>query len=170
MNKQEIQAKLLLQKERILEILKNSDEATFHQPKGEKWSQAAHIEHLINSIKPLNLLFSLPKILMTWKWGKPNRSSRTYDELVKRYLEKLAARPFQGNNPFGPKKDKNYTKDHLINLFSSNYEKLERKIEKKWTDKQLEKYLIPHPLLGKLTVREMLMFTVYHTQHHEKAL
>ncbi|MES2794838.1 MAG: DinB family protein [Bacteroidota bacterium] len=170
MNKQEILDQLKIQKERVLEILQNSDETKFYQPKGEKWSQAEHIEHLINSIKPLNLLFSLPKILMTWKWGKPNRGSRTYDDLVKRYLEKLAVRPFQGNNPFGPKKDKNYTKEQLISLFSSNYEKLAQKIEKGWTEEQLEKYLIPHPLLGKLTVREMLMFTAYHTQHHEKAL
>jgi hypothetical protein len=25
---------------------------------------------------------------------------------------------------------------------------------------------MPHPLLGKLTVREMLLFTLYHNLHH----
>lgn len=25
----------------------------------------------------------------------------------------------------------------------------------------------PHPLLGKLTLREMMFFTIYHVQHHE---
>jgi hypothetical protein len=25
---------------------------------------------------------------------------------------------------------------------------------------------LPHPLLGKLTVREMLFFTLYHQRHH----
>ena len=30
----------------------------------------------------------------------------------------------------------------------------------------LDAVLLPHPLLGKLTVREMLFFTVYHVQHH----
>jgi len=26
--------------------------------------------------------------------------------------------------------------------------------------------LLPHPLLGKVTVREMLYFTIHHVQHH----
>jgi hypothetical protein len=26
--------------------------------------------------------------------------------------------------------------------------------------------VLPHPLLGKLTIREMLYFTVYHGEHH----
>jgi hypothetical protein len=27
---------------------------------------------------------------------------------------------------------------------------------------------LPHPLLGKLTLREMIYFTIYHVQHHHK--
>ena len=33
-------------------------------------------------------------------------------------------------------------------------------------EKQLDAYLLPHPLLGKLTLREMLYFTIYHVEHH----
>jgi len=35
-----------------------------------------------------------------------------------------------------------------------------------WQDENLDEYLLPHPLLGKLTIREMLFFTLYHDQHH----
>ena len=34
--------------------------------------------------------------------------------------------------------------------------------------KQLDHYLLPHPLLGKITLREMLFFSAYHIQHHTK--
>jgi len=39
-------------------------------------------------------------------------------------------------------------------------------IEKKSTDTQLDQYIAPHPLLGKITLRELGYFTIYHTQHH----
>jgi hypothetical protein len=32
----------------------------------------------------------------------------------------------------------------------------------------LDLLILPHPLLGKLTLREMLYFTLYHVEHHEK--
>ena len=35
-----------------------------------------------------------------------------------------------------------------------------------WRDTDLDKYFLPHPLLGKLTIREMLFFTLYHDRHH----
>lgn len=36
-----------------------------------------------------------------------------------------------------------------------------------FTEKELDQYVLPHPLLGKLTLREMMFFTIYHVQHHE---
>ena len=39
-------------------------------------------------------------------------------------------------------------------------------IEKKWSDAKLDKYIAPHPLLGKITLRELAYFTIYHIQHH----
>jgi hypothetical protein len=39
-------------------------------------------------------------------------------------------------------------------------------ILQKWPENDLDKYRLPHPLLGKLTLREMLFFTLYHNRHH----
>jgi hypothetical protein len=36
----------------------------------------------------------------------------------------------------------------------------------RWSEPALDRHLLPHPLLGKLTVREMLFFTLYHNVHH----
>ena len=38
----------------------------------------------------------------------------------------------------------------------------------RWSDEDLDNTLLPHPLLGKLTVREMLFFTIHHVQHHQR--
>ena len=34
----------------------------------------------------------------------------------------------------------------------------------------LDKYVLPHPLLGKVTLREMLYFTIHHNEHHLELL
>ncbi|MGH7601660.1 MAG: DinB family protein, partial [bacterium] len=39
-------------------------------------------------------------------------------------------------------------------------------ILQRWDENSLDKYLLPHPLMGKLTIREMLFFTLYHDVHH----
>jgi hypothetical protein len=36
----------------------------------------------------------------------------------------------------------------------------------RWPERALDRHLLPHPLMGLLTIREMLAFTVYHTAHH----
>jgi hypothetical protein len=35
-----------------------------------------------------------------------------------------------------------------------------------WHESELDKFVLPHPILGKLTVREMLFFTLYHNRQH----
>jgi hypothetical protein len=39
----------------------------------------------------------------------------------------------------------------------------------KFSEAQLDEYVLPHPILGKLTIREMLYFTIYHATHHHLA-
>jgi hypothetical protein len=46
---------------------------------------------------------------------------------------------------------------------------LARRIDR-FSETQLDQLILPHPLLGKLTLREMLYFTIYHVQHHQKQL
>jgi hypothetical protein len=131
-----------------------------------KWSVADNLEHLILSVKPLKLAFRLPKFILLY-FGKPNRPIRTYEELVNKYLEKLMAGG-QAASAFIPKF--NYLdKQVLLEDFKQMNQEFIKSLAK-WDDGDLDRYLIPHPLLGKLYVREMLYFTIYHTQHHLKAI
>ena len=37
-----------------------------------------------------------------------------------------------------------------------------------WSEKELDRYALTHPLIGELTAREMLFFCVLHERHHLK--
>ncbi|MEO7983554.1 MAG: DinB family protein [Bacteroidota bacterium] len=142
-----------------------NEEIFFHQPP-TKWSVAQNITHLITSANMTKLAYRLPKFIVRLYSGKPNRPSRSYDELVSKYKVKLA----QGGRASGRFVAKPVSadagKEKILHDFKKAMESLENVIQKNWTDPQLDQYLAPHPLLGKLTLRELCFFTIYHTEHH----
>jgi len=148
----------------ILPLNKEQFEST---PNG-KWSAGQNLDHLIRAIKPLQLAYGLPKFALLILFGKTNRPSRTYDELVTKYKTKLAAGG-KASGPFIPPIINFEKKDELIKKYAAHTQKLITKIEKQ-SESDLDKYILPHPLLGKVTLREMLYFTIHHNEHHLELL
>ena len=61
-------------------------------------------------------------------------------------------------------------KEYILNRLQVENKKLQYKTLKRWSDQQLDHYVLPHPLMGKMPVREIIMWTAYHVDHHTKAL
>lgn len=140
----------------------------FESTPNNKWSAGQNLDHLIRAIKPLQLAYGLPKFALNIFFGKTNRPSKTYDELVTKYKTKLAAGG-KASGQFIPPAIKFEKKDELIKRYAEQKQKLITKI-KKQSEADLDKYILPHPLLGKLTLREMLYFTIHHNEHHFELL
>jgi hypothetical protein len=151
---------------KFIEFCTDVDTRTFFFQPAEKWSIAQNVEHLVISANTTRLAFSLPKFIVKLYAGKPNRASRTYDELVNKYKQKLQ----QGGKASGRfipgKFRESLDKNTMLETFKKAMNKLKDSIEKKWEDNQLDQYIAPHPLLGKITLRELCYFTIYHTYHH----
>ncbi len=148
----------------------NLNEVSFFAKPNEKWSVAENVQHLIVSTNTSALAFFLPKFIVSWIGGKPNRKSKTYEELVDKYNLKLA----QGGTASGrfvPKPIKiNFGKEKMIANWNKATAKYLTALEKNRTEDDLENYLVKHPLLGKITLRELCYFTIFHTQHHLKTI
>jgi len=148
----------------ILSLNQVQFEAT---PNG-KWSAGQNLDHLIRAIKPLQLAYGLPKFALLILFGKTNRPSGTYEELVTKYKTKLAAGG-KASGPFIPPTINFEKKGNLIKKYNEQKQKLIARIEKQ-SEKDLDVYILPHPLLGKVTLREMLYFTIHHNEHHLELL
>jgi len=133
-----------------------------------KWSAGQNLDHLIRAIKPLQLAYGLPKFALLILFGKTNRPSRTYDELVTKYRTKLATGG-RASGPFIPPVINFEKKEELIKKYKEQKQRLISKVEKQ-KEKDLDAYILPHPLLGKVTLREMLYFTIHHNEHHLESL
>ncbi len=142
-----------------------NDEVFFKQPQ-DKWSIAQDVKHLITSADTTRLAFSLPKFIVRLYAGKPNRLSISYDELVAKYKLKIE----QGGKASGRyvpmPVSKKMSKEKILNTYEKAMSGIIASIHKNWKDPQLDQYLAPHPLLGKITLRELCYFTIHHTMHH----
>jgi hypothetical protein len=134
----------------------------------DKWTPGQQLRHLIQSVKPVRQITGLPKFLPVLIWGKANRKSRSYEELIYKYQEKLSG---GGRAPsrFIPKKVTWDEKEILIQSLNNEVKKLIKNM-KSFSEEDLDRIILPHPLLGKLTVREMLYFTSYHVLHHQTGI
>ena len=141
------------------------DPLFFQQPEG-KWSPARQTKHLITSNNMARLAFVLPGFVVRMLAGKPNRPSRSYDELVNRYHTKLAEGG-QASGRYIPKPIPESTgREKWLRKYEQSMIKMAAVIGKIKNEERLDQYLAPHPLLGRITLRELAYFTIYHSQHH----
>ena len=141
-----------------------SEKQFFTKPNSDNWSAAEIIEHLFLSVKSLPGLFGAPQIMLE-KWGRGNRPLLSYDELVSKYLSngKLKSPPAATPQQIEATQAEQIAKFHTINeKFIEGADKL--------SDEILDTYQIPHPIIGLISVREMIYFTLYHYKHHLKAI
>lgn len=137
----------------------------FYQP-ADKWSIAQNLQHLVIVTKTTTAAYALPKFLVRLFGGRPNRASRTYPALVEKYQQKLAAGG-KAQGRYIPKQIKpTANKEELIKHWRQFTTIYLQALRKNWKDDQLDKYIVAHPLLGKITLRELCYFTIYHTEHH----
>lgn len=147
----------------------NMDEGDYFRAFGEKWSVSENTRHLMLAVSPVILAFSLPKFILRLFFGKPNRQSRSFDDLLAKYIGKLEAGG-KASKPYVPNTQKdNVTKETELKKFMILHDRFISKIDR-WKDGDLDSYLLPHPLLGKITLREMLYFTTFHIQHHHQTI
>ncbi len=141
-----------------------TDESFFRQP-ASKWSIAQNATHLITSANMTRLAYRLPKFVVRLYTGKPNRASRTYDELVAKYKSKLEKGGKASGRFVAKPVDEKQGKENILRTFNRSMQNLNSTISRT-KDEDLDRYLAPHPLLGKITFRELGYFTIYHTLHH----
>lgn len=143
------------------------------RPGDRSWSPAQNVIHLIAATKPVLMALRLPRLLLRLLFGISRAPSRHYDNIVHLYHEVLA-NGGQASGKYLPKLTRmppdvvEYQRQQIGTL-KATVESLATALDK-WSEQDLDRYQLPHPLLGRLTVREMLFFTMYHLEHHMNAV
>ena len=162
----EILAALAEGESRIVNFFGELVPELFFRSAAGKWSPDEHLRHLTLTLNRVALGLSAAS-----EAGTAIPAGRTYPQLVADYRAALAA---GGKSPsaYVPEKTSPTaqaagTQANTLRDFQAAAEQLHRKLDQPgWTEHRLDSGLLPHLLLGPLSPRELLFFTVYHNLHH----
>ena len=128
-----------------------------------KWNPAQHLIHLIRANSRIAQGFQARDAL-------PNNDSgqvRSYEVVRETYIAALqqAPRELLDKNGAAVQVEANSSQHQILEAYQQAGTGL-RQAMQTWTEADLDAKAMPHPLLGLLSVREMLEFAVYHDLHH----
>ncbi len=133
-----------------------------------EWRGSQTLEHLVKFVETIAQGVAMPREAMRKRWGSPEKPSGSFEDIRARYVQALANGAQSPAGYYPPAKVAMevaaYQRDLLARWQSAN-ERLLHNLES-WTEAELDDYYVPHPLLGKLTVRELLFCALCHNQGH----
>jgi hypothetical protein len=138
----------------------------FDQRVGTAWSPAQHLDHLNIAVSATARGFSAPTLLLRVRFGRARRPSRTFEQLRADYLALLGTGA-GATDRFVPAADDSsaHRRDALLARWHRVNDRL-RSALASWPERDLDRLQLPHPLLGRITARELVFFTIYHGPHH----
>lgn len=144
------------------------DTPTFLASIGDAWSPADNVRHLTTSMRAVTRGMRMPRVFLRIAFGRPTSPSRPYTTVRDEYRARLAQGASAGR--FAPRPrdaavDTNSERARIMSYHAMAVTAL-CDVVSQWPEPALDARRLPHPLLGRLTVREMLLFTVYHNRHH----
>jgi len=134
----------------------------------QKWTAAQQLQHIVLCVKPLVQVFSMDKSSLEQKIGLSDRPGFTYDELLNKYNQKLKE---GGKAPdrYVPETILTDQREILSQSLAGMIKDLCSLIEN-FTEQELDTLVIPHPLLGNLSMREMIFNAGFHVEHHHELI
>ena len=137
---------------------------------GDAWSPAEHLMHLNITTSAIAGGFSASRLLLRLRFGRARAPSRTCEALRDDYRALLAAGGTAPPEFVPPRVVDALTPSpqlqmDLLARWASVNGRLRTALQS-WDERSLDRLRLPHPLLGRITAREMACFAVYHAHHH----
>lgn len=129
----------------------------------DKWSAGQQLEHVYLCITPFTKALA-SKEFIEQKFGKVNRPTWSHKEVETFYTNALQN---GGKAPerFVPTMVELNKKAELTNALNETLKTISQYWET-FTEEELDTLMLPHPLLGNMTIREMFYLMADHATHH----
>ena len=136
--------------------------------KSDGWSAAENLVHLHKSLLPVSISLITPKVILRTMFGSATTVNEDLGTLKEQYFNKLQSG--QKSGIFSPqsiseqKKNEEGKKNLLLKWDKTGREYLQR--ISRWKEDELDTVNLPHPILGNISVRQIICFMVFHNDHH----
>ena len=150
----------------IRDFFTSVPDAAFFDGDSDRWAPAHHLAHLTQSSHSLQRALNFGTLP-----AHPSGRSRSYGEMIAATAASLGSTPKDRLLELGRTVviSSGVGRADIVVAFESTSAGL-RAAARSWDENALDRYTLEHPLIGALTVREMLFFTVFHERHHLKSV
>jgi hypothetical protein len=165
-----IEAALVGVEREVADFFGSLADAEFVCRVADAWTPAEHLQHLNTSVSAVARGFAVAPLLLRLRFGRARAPSRSYDALVAAYRQ-LLERGLQAPERFAPVRSDPApeTIPEYRAAILERWQRVNARLHvgvERFDDAKLDRLRLPHPALGRLTLREMLFFTMYHNRHH----
>jgi len=164
MEKQQLQRELHEVHNNFISFLAKLSGATYSRALPGRWSAGQHLDHILKSVTAVNRGITNAKFMQPVEQVISNRAPMDISGLQALYRQKAgggATAPPQ----FAPGDAGWREREQLFMNVEAAVNELCQMITD-LPDAQLDGLALPHPLLGWLSLREMMYFTIFHGAHH----
>lgn len=165
MTKQELISMFIRNHRETMDYINQLDEQQFTSGFNSKWTAGQHLKHILLTIVPFPGALASKTVLLE-KFGVVDRPTWNYETVLENYAKTSLKAPdqFLPGDEITPDA-KGELNAELLEVLENIHSELN-----KYTEEELDTLVLPHPLLGKLTIREMFYLMGYHPLHHQKQL
>ncbi len=134
----------------------------------DKWSVCQNVQHITIGLIRLSNYLALPKASIKSNFGLSERASANFETCIKMFGNALE-NDIKTTDAFMPEINLEASIEELVSQGKDSLVAFISNLQN-WSEEELEMYNCPHPVFGKVTVREILYFTIYHVQHHNETI
>ena len=160
MTKQELIERFYINHQEMIDYVNSLTDEQFMYRENGKWTAGQQFSHVYLTLLPFLKVLPSKEFIMQ-KFGKINRPTWNYTTVIENYFKTSLKAPPQFLPEQVPLEQKA--------IITANIQKKLLSIQQllnQYTDDELDTLVLPHPLLGNLTIREMFYLMTYHPTHH----
>lgn len=164
MTKQELIETFHKNHQELIDYVNSLTDDKFVCSNNGKWSAGQQLSHAYLCLLPFPKVLASKEFILQ-KFGKITRPTWDYNTVIENYFKTSLKAPGQFvPEPVSPEQKIKITADFQKILSTI------QQLLNEFTDEELNSLVIPHPLLGNLTIREMFYLMTYHPIHHLRQL
>lgn len=160
MTKQELIATFCANHQTFIDYIHSLTDEELVYRSHEKWTPAQQLSHVYLCLLPFPKVLA-SKAYILQKFGKIHRTTWDYNMVIEQYLQTSLKAPQQ----FLPEQVNAGQKTKISADLQETLLVISELLNE-FTEVELDNLVLPHPLLGNLTVKEMFYLMTYHPLHH----
>ena len=161
MTKQELIEQFYNNHQEFINYVSSLTDEEFIYSINQKWTAGQQLKHIYLTLIPFPKALASKEFLIQ-NFGKIDRPTWDYDTVLENYFKTSLQAP-ERFHPEGL-----ITSDEKNKIISDIQETLiiVQNLLNNYSEEEFDNLILPHPLLGKLTIREMFCLMSYHPTNH----